>query len=138
MSLRVFWFKLFNVQCSNAFQWNCFNWVYTCNIALILFLKCDVTTFRIPLPLSHNVTLRRPPPLSLMCDIIYGFPLVSVTDNLYRHFKTSDGHLRFQQAYRGILENFKYVWNSNVVMSVFKVSFQLNKTLLKFLVITVI
>ena len=44
----------------NAFQWNCFNLVYTCNIALLLFLKCDVTKFRTP-PLSHNVTLRRPP-----------------------------------------------------------------------------
>ena len=32
----------------NAFQWNCCNLVYTCNIALILFLKCDVTKFRIP------------------------------------------------------------------------------------------
>ena len=25
----------------NVFQWNCFNLVDTCNIALILFLKCD-------------------------------------------------------------------------------------------------
>ena len=25
----------------NAFQWNCFNLVYKCNIALILFFKCD-------------------------------------------------------------------------------------------------
>ena len=32
---------------------------YTCNIALILFLKCDVTKNRISPPL---VTLRRPPP----------------------------------------------------------------------------
>ena len=40
----------------NAFQWNCFNLVYTCNIALILFLKCSVTKFRIPPPpLSHFV-----------------------------------------------------------------------------------
>ena len=47
----------------NAFQWNCFNLVDTCNIALILFLKCGVTKFRIPPPpLSHNITLRRPPP----------------------------------------------------------------------------
>ena len=32
-------------QCAmfNAFQWNCCNLVYTCNIALILFLKCDVS-----------------------------------------------------------------------------------------------
>ena len=45
----------------NAFQWNYFNLVYTCNIALILYLKRDVTKFRIPPPpLSHNVTLRRP------------------------------------------------------------------------------
>ena len=33
-----------NVQC----LWNCFNLVDTCNIALILFLKCNVTKFRIP------------------------------------------------------------------------------------------
>ena len=58
----------------NAFQWNCFNLIYTHNIALILFLKCDVTQFRIPPPLSRNVTLRRPlPPLT--CDVIYGLPL---------------------------------------------------------------
>ena len=58
----------------NAFQWNCFNLVYTCNIALILFLKRDITKFRIPPPLSHNVTLRRPPP-PLTCDVIYEWPL---------------------------------------------------------------
>ena len=55
----------------NDFQWNCFNLVYTFNIALILFLKCDVTKFRIPLLL---VTLRRPL-LPLTCDVIYGWPL---------------------------------------------------------------
>ena len=49
----------------NAFQWNSFNLVYTCNIALILFLKCDVTKFRTPPPLSDNVRLRRPPPSPL-------------------------------------------------------------------------
>ena len=50
-----------------ACQWNCFNLVYTCNIALILFLNCDVNKFRIPPPpLSYNVTLRRPhPPLNV-------------------------------------------------------------------------
>ena len=42
----------------NAFRCNYFNLVETCNIALILFLKCDVTKFRIPPPL-HNVTLCR-------------------------------------------------------------------------------
>ena len=60
----------------NAFQWNFFNLVYTCNIALILFLKCDVTKFRIPPPLSHNVTLRRPPP-PLTCYVIYGWSLLT-------------------------------------------------------------
>ena len=46
MSLRVYW-----LNCSMSiflFQWHCFNLVDTCNIALILFLKCDVTKFRIP------------------------------------------------------------------------------------------
>ena len=47
---------------------------YMYNIALILFLKCDVTKFRIPPPLSYNVTLRRPSP-PLTCDVIYGWPL---------------------------------------------------------------
>ena len=50
MSLRIYW-----LRCSsaifNAFQWNCFNLVDTCNIALLLFLKCDATKFRIPPPL---------------------------------------------------------------------------------------
>ena len=59
----------------NALQWNCSNLVETCNIALILFLKCDVTKFRIPPPLSHNVPLRPPPPPPLTCDVIYGWPL---------------------------------------------------------------
>ena len=60
MSLLVYWLScsMCNVQCF----WNCFNLVDTCNIALILFLKCDVTKCRIPPPLSHNVSLRRPPP----------------------------------------------------------------------------
>ena len=44
---------------------NCFNLVYTCNIALILFLKCDFTKFRIPpLPchtMSHFVDPLPPP-----------------------------------------------------------------------------
>ena len=53
-------------------EWNCFNLVDTCNIALILFLKCDITKFRIPpSPLSLSVTLRRPPPPPLTCDVIY-------------------------------------------------------------------
>ena len=29
-------------------EWNCFNLVDTCKNTLILFLKCDVTKFRIP------------------------------------------------------------------------------------------
>ena len=45
MSLRVYWLScsMCNVQCAmcNAFQWNCFKLVDACNIALILFLKCD-------------------------------------------------------------------------------------------------
>ena len=50
----------------NAFQWNCFNSVDTCNIALILlvFLKCDVTKFTIPPPcstISHFVYPLLPP-----------------------------------------------------------------------------
>ena len=35
-----------SVKLFNAFQWHCFNLVDTCNIALILFLKCDVTKFQ--------------------------------------------------------------------------------------------
>ena len=49
--------KLSCSMCSvQFFQWNCFNLVDTCNIALILFFKCDVTKFRIPLPLSHTMS----------------------------------------------------------------------------------
>ena len=47
----------------NAFQWNYFNLVDTCNIALILFLKRDVTNLRFPLPcrtMSHFVNPLRP------------------------------------------------------------------------------
>ena len=36
--------------------------VDTCNVALILFFKCDVA-------------LRRPPPPPFTCDVIYGCPL---------------------------------------------------------------
>ena len=39
--------------------------------------KCDVTKFRIP-PMSLNVTLRRPPPPLLTCDVIYGCPLIAL------------------------------------------------------------
>ena len=50
----------------NAFQWNCFNLVYTCNIALILFLKCNVTKFRIPSPLVTQChTSSTPSPLNV-------------------------------------------------------------------------
>ena len=50
MSLREYKLScsMFNVQ------WNCFNLVNTCNIALILFLKCDVTKFRIPTSPCHT------------------------------------------------------------------------------------
>ena len=51
--------------------------VDTCNIAVILFFKCDVTKFRIPpSPPSHNVTLHRPSLPPLTCDVIYGCPLI--------------------------------------------------------------
>ena len=61
----------------NASQLNCLNLVYTCNIALILFLKCDVTKSRIPPPpLSHNVTISRPPFAPLTCEVIYVCPLM--------------------------------------------------------------
>jgi hypothetical protein len=60
---------------SNAFQWNCFNLVYTCNIALILFLNVMSENLGSLSPLSHNVTLRRPPLPTLTCDVIYGCPL---------------------------------------------------------------
>ena len=40
----------------NAFQWNCLNLVDTCKIALILFLKCDATKFRIPPPPCHTMS----------------------------------------------------------------------------------
>ena len=69
----------------NDFQWKCFNLVYTSNIALILFLKCDVTKFRIHTPppcqtMSHFVDPLPP----LTCDVIYGWPLITLqTFNLY-------------------------------------------------------
>ena len=78
MSLHVYWLSCSMCKMFNAFHWNCFNLVDTCNIALILFLKCDVIKFRIPHPLSHNVTLRRPPPPPLTCDVIYGCPLITI------------------------------------------------------------
>ena len=51
-----------NIQC---LQWNCFNLVNTCNIALILFLKCDITKFRIPLPLVTQCHASSTPSVSL-------------------------------------------------------------------------
>ena len=58
-------FKMERYVCryKNEQNINKINLVDTCNIALILPFKCDVTKFKIPLPpLSHNVTLRGPPP----------------------------------------------------------------------------
>ena len=60
----------------NAFQWNCFNLVDTCNTALILFLKCDVTKFRIPPPLVTQCHTSSTPSPPLMCDVMYGWPHV--------------------------------------------------------------
>ena len=59
-TLNPYWlsFSMCNVQC---FSMNCFNLVDTCNIALILFLKCDFTKFRIP-P-CHTSHFVDPPPL---------------------------------------------------------------------------
>ena len=65
----------------NAFQWNCFNLVDTCNIALILFLKCDVTKFSIPPSLVTQChTSSTPYALRVTCDVIYGCPLT------YNHY----------------------------------------------------
>ena len=36
--------------------YNFYNLVDTCNITLILFLKCDFTTFRIPPPPCHTLS----------------------------------------------------------------------------------
>ena len=49
----------------SAFQWNCFILVYTSNIALILFLKCDVTKCRIPPPLFTQCHTLSTPSLPL-------------------------------------------------------------------------
>ena len=58
MSLRVYWLSY---SVFNAFQLNCFNLVDTCNIALILFFLNVMSQNLVFPPLSHNVTLRRPP-----------------------------------------------------------------------------
>ena len=64
-----------NVQCFSMelFQFGLY--------ALILFLKCDVTKFRIP-PLSYNA------PSPLMCDVIYGWSLRSFSKDLLRRLDT--------------------------------------------------
>ena len=52
-------FKMERYVCryKNEQNINKINLVDTCNIALILFLKCDVTKFRIPPPLfKHTMT----------------------------------------------------------------------------------
>ena len=49
--------------------------VDTSNIALILFLKCDVTKFRIPPPLFTEYHISSTPSAPLTFDVIYGFPL---------------------------------------------------------------
>ena len=61
----------------NGFQWNCFKLFDTCNIALILFLKCDVTK------LSHNLTLRQHPsaPLNVWRNYLWMPPDID-TDQL--------------------------------------------------------
>ena len=57
--------KLFNMQC------NCFNLVDTCKIALILFLKCAVTKFRIPPPLvtQCHTSSTSSAPLNMWCNL---------------------------------------------------------------------
>ena len=87
MSLRVYW-----LSCSmyNAFQWNCFNLVDTCNITLILLLKCDVTKFRIPPPLVTQCHTSSTPstPLNVWCNLCMPpnlFNLLSGCDVSTRH-----------------------------------------------------
>ena len=54
----------------NAFQWNCFNLVYTCNIALILFLECDVTKIMILPPIVTQChTSSTPSPLDVLRNL---------------------------------------------------------------------
>ena len=55
--------------------------VDTCNIALILFLKSDVTKFRIPPPHCHTMS-PFVDPLTLTCDVIYGWPLIAKSGDL--------------------------------------------------------
>ena len=60
-----------------------FQFGLSCNIAEILFLKCDVTKFRIPHPcltMSHFVD---PPPRPLKWDVIYGCPLNTTSLKCY-------------------------------------------------------
>ena len=52
----------------NAFEWNCFNLVDTCNIALILFLKCDVTKFGTTPCHTMSHFVDPPPPLNVWCN----------------------------------------------------------------------
>ena len=57
------------------------------------------------LPLSHNVTLRRPPPSPLTCNVIYGCPLSRLSPlaifsfSIYLHYS------------KGIIQPF-YFWSS--------------------------
>ena len=76
--------------------------VDTWNIALILFLKCDVTK------LSHNVILRRPSSPPLTWDVIYGCPpqvfgsYAWIYRNIHPYYIIS----RIQPYLRGTMEQY--------------------------------
>ena len=56
--------------------------VDTCNIALIPFLKCNVTKFRSPLLLVTQCHTSSTPSPPLTCDVIYGCPLSTEESSL--------------------------------------------------------
>ena len=65
------------------------NFVDTCNFALTLFFKCDVTKFGIPLPLVTQGHTSSIPSVPLTCDVILWMPLyvVDISEKTRKNLK---------------------------------------------------
>ena len=73
--------SLLSTRTWNRLLYIIYNW-HSSSIVLffymVLFLKCDVTKFRIPLPLVTQCHSSSTPSAPLMCDVIYGWPLTLI------------------------------------------------------------
>ena len=80
--------------------------VDTCTIALILFLKCDVTKFRIHLSLVTQCHTFSTPSAPLTRDVIYGCPLMCVCIGIRNRRAARFNHWSFIASHLPVFQDF--------------------------------